>query len=164
MGSDRGDAMHAARMSVSIHAPTWGATEEFAGCLHFGGCFNPRSHMGSDKPTGERVFAHIGFNPRSHMGSDGLSANFAINDSCFNPRSHMGSDVNNVLQASVISQFQSTLPHGERLLPGKCWTIRQAFQSTLPHGERLNIAITLSTTFGFNPRSHMGSDSICRII
>ena len=78
------------------------------------------------------------------------------------------------------SWFQSTLPHGERqqtaLRPFKSdvsihaptWGAttrrehRQAeglFQSTLPHGERHIDVIPSVAKCGFNPRSHMGSDT-----
>ena len=34
------------------------------------------------------------------------------------------------------------------------------FQSTLPHGERLVIGLVRAKDIGFNPRSHMGSDAL----
>ena len=59
---------------------------------------------------------------------------------------------------SYILLFQSTLPRGERrscpglLLPGN------GFQSTLPRGERRFVFSTSNLFFYFNPRSHEGSD------
>ena len=82
-------------------------------------------------------------------------------------------------------EFQSTLPHGERLSRRKadlpiCW-----FQSTLPHGERHGLRAknlvhdsvsihapawgatpcddSSSCSSCFNPRSRMGSDSLRRL-
>ena len=55
---------------VSIHAPTWGAT-------------NCRTN-----PTRTRT----SFNPRTHMGCDILNIITFTNRLCFNPRTHMGCD------------------------------------------------------------------------
>ena len=82
-----------------------------------------------------------------------------------------------------ISKFQSTLPHGERPPRVEDVNLTTEFQSTLPHGERplsgrfLMVIFLVSIhapTWGatsqhlsgcaadirFNPRSHMGSDSM----
>ena len=102
------------RQSVSIHAPTRGATYVFYCLLLELKSFNPRSHTGSDcsqaaslptrmqfqstLPHGERRFGfgrrgpRRGFNPRSHTGSDGLCGPSLQAISSFNPRSHTGSD------------------------------------------------------------------------
>ena len=50
----------------------------------------------------------------------------------------MGSD--NIARAANLDEdsFQSTLPHGERLLSLSTFGISVKFQSTLPHGERLH--------------------------
>ena len=58
------------RTNVSIHAPTWGATEtgEYKyGCI---AGFNPRTHMGCDKRLPRFKLALTSFNPRTHMGCD----------------------------------------------------------------------------------------------
>ena len=54
--------------------------------------------------------------------------------------------------------FQSTLPHGERLVAETVEQVVIEFQSTLPHGERHNFSARPSPLSRFNPRSHMGSD------
>ena len=48
MGSDRCDPEDRQKGTVSIHAPTWGATSVVGPAKVVAG-FNPRSHMGSDK-------------------------------------------------------------------------------------------------------------------
>jgi len=64
---------------------------------------------------------------------------FSRGDICFNPRSRTGSDT--LLFQSVILYF--------------------LFQSTLPHGERLLMPIIISPRLlCFNPRSRTGSDGI----
>ena len=82
--------------------------------------------------------------------------------------------------------FQSTLPHGERLVksvirqsskpvsihaPARGATRatvnnknkREGFQSTLPHGERLRVKLFKVTIRCFNPRSRTGSD-MCKLL
>ena len=56
------------------------------------------------------------------------------------------------------SQFQSTLPRGER--HGKRLVLDRwkAFQSTLPRGERPNRPYVSTHRYRFNPRSREGSD------
>ena len=121
-------------IEVSIHAPTWGATN-----------------------GGERTKEYI---PVS-IHAPTWGATFILFSFLF------------------LNVFQSTLPHGERLLEvrvkHKCsvsihaptWGATvdiltsgtfELFQSTLPHGERLPRTCRTRSIIGFNPRSHMGSD------
>ena len=58
-------------------------------------------------------------------------------------------------------QFQSTLPHGERLTFVYTYVIMTVFQSTLPHGERHTLDYRINTLYDdFNPRSRTGSDVV----
>ena len=62
-------------------------------------------------------------------------------------------------EESILSEFQSTLPHGERLR--RVWYRFRVggFQSTLPHGERPSyVTMRLTPSLDFNPRSRTGSD------
>ena len=113
MGSDTNILRGFDRCAVSIHAPTWRATQtpkpsvssyKFQSTLPHGErpsnepynssslCFNPRSHMGSDISEADYSNAQKSFNPRSHMGSDIALPFLAAAFVGFNPRSHMGSD------------------------------------------------------------------------
>ena len=57
--------------------------------------------------------------------------------------------------------FQSTLPHGERLVDWPMSRLSSSFQSTLPHGERPHLVTALTAlVYSFNPRSRMGSDTL----
>ena len=98
--------------------------------------FNPRSHEGSDRlpvpsfrnmyvfqstlPRGERHSRtgqsdkSYNFNPRSHEGSDAVFAMRKQHLNYFNPRSHEGSDSAPLHGKQIRSEFQSTLPRGER--------------------------------------------------
>ena len=115
MGSDNDMAKTRLRIKVSIHAPTWGATfgkvEVFDSTV-----------VSIHAPTWGATWRHR----CSSRTSEG-----------FNPRSHMGSDLLN----SIGRMFET-------------------FQSTLPHGERLVLLRPPLGLVGFNPRSHMGSDII----
>ena len=168
-------------------------------------CFNPRTHTGCDGiDTAARQEA-FRFNPRTHTGCDfakKVSKTFLF---CFNPRTHTGCDENieairqgiNVsihaptrgatemqLEAQKLeAQFQSTHPHGVRLVVSTLKMVAMLFQSTHPHGVRharllrskagYQVSIHAPTrgatqkqqcsTFAygcFNPRTHTGCDFI----
>ena len=124
--------------SVSIHAPMWGATLISKGST-LQGCFNPRSHVGSDDFDWLNKVRPV---VSIHAPMWGATAP--------------------VLILSLSSMFQSTLPCGERHYLPKPWhDVRQVsihapmwgatafilrfinngtFQSTLPCGERQNPA------------------------
>ena len=97
--------------------------------------FNPRSREGSDWFGMIDFLLPLDFNPRSREGSDLLSDSFPLRIRDFNPRSREGSDIrikNHRLQHIIsihapargatfcnfpnlyATQFQSTLPRGER--------------------------------------------------
>ena len=101
------------------------------------GCFNPRSRTGSDIQHPRLSVSPSGFNPRSRTGSD-LQPRFRrFRPGCFNPRSRTGSDNGYAVTPIATREFQSTLPHGERLRRYSARGTGARFQSTLPHGERL---------------------------
>ena len=148
---------------VSIHAPTRGATRD---CTKLFNDFSVSIHA----PT------------RGATCSCPLSTALC---SCFNPRTHTGCDVPRLKNISSISKFQSTHPHGVRLIgryrrskrlevsihaPTRGATSvtgdhsdTHAFQSTHPHGVRLSTSnILLTFIYSFNPRTHTGCDIIRR--
>ena len=57
-------------ISVSIHAPAWGATSLTTQYSQSGISFNPRSRVGSDRRVWHLHTQRISFNPRSRVGSD----------------------------------------------------------------------------------------------
>ena len=142
--------------TISIHAPTRGATTVGC-CLHFNHIyFNPRSHERSDTTCAPYALGIIDFNPRSHERSDAkiFSLLVAIIISIhaptrgatqffskflyllyFNPRSHERSDAKKIINARL-TRFQSTLPREERLLRQVQRLNTLLFQSTLPREER----------------------------
>ena len=98
---------------VSIHAPTWGATNKKIAA-------KIKSKFQSTHPHGVRQFRRR-TEPKS---------------TCFNPRTHMGCDANILANSAAGLMFQSTHPHGVRqpLFTDVCSYL--VFQSTHPHGVR----------------------------
>ena len=103
------------RPRISIHAPTWGATGRLTS-------FSLLSLFQSTHPRGVRqnVTKMIGrfvyFNPRTHVGCDRpmtISASYYYN---FNPRTHVGCDFFWSLYDLRSLRFQSTHPRGVRRL------------------------------------------------
>ena len=102
---------------ISIHAPARGATTLGYSFRCYRSDFNPRSREGSDRFADISTFGPSNFNPRSREGSDVIHAS----------------------RAMTSSQFQSTLPRGERRIDRMVCRIR---------------------VHNFNPRSREGSDCI----
>ena len=92
MGSDILGSASSPILTVSIHAPAWGATCRLCLASTPQAGFNPRSRMGSDQVFKNIRFLFASFNPRSRMGSDHSPRTFIQPPLSFNPRSRMGSD------------------------------------------------------------------------
>ena len=103
-------------ITISIHAPAWGAT------------------ICSFVYKLEPVY----FNPRSRMGSDILIEQSISLGKAFQSTLPHGERPTFGASAGGSYEFQSTLPHGERRLRFLTFTAPFVFQSTLPHGERHN--------------------------
>ncbi len=107
---DTGSALHD-QVSVSIHAPAWGATHDIGpSCLtieqfqstpprggrhqHCVSTSNVSIHAPAWGATRDRC--HIGrrcFNPRPRVGGDRSGSRFAAVIECFNPRPRVGGDI-----------------------------------------------------------------------
>ena len=71
MGRDVRDYLGAGHfVTVSIHAPAWGATESAFFTFFICSCFNPRARMGRDGMTCLISKRKACFNPRARMGRD----------------------------------------------------------------------------------------------
>jgi len=102
--------------SISIHAPTRGAT---SGNLRLCGGytdFNPRAHAGRDLGPGRPPLNIRYFNPRAHAGRDDLDDPPLDPVNHFNPRAHAGRDRTGQSARVPDSAFQSTRPRGARLM------------------------------------------------
>ena len=125
--------------TISIHAPTKGATLGMFDIEHQTIDFNPRSHEGSDYNTHDasNCFSN-NFNPRSHEGSDMFVASRTPSALNFNPRSHEGSDTICKRNWYAICYFNPRSHEGSDSCPAYCYVYGTYF----------------------NPRSHEGSDRL----
>ncbi len=114
-GSDFSSVRSLYAISVSIHAPTRGATQPVTvGVLH--------DAVSIHAPTrGATILFCLVFRWRSvsiHAPTRGATCRWphrCRRHWCFNPRSHEGSDVATLLLDDGAVLFQSTLPRGKRL-------------------------------------------------
>ncbi len=81
------------KRDISIHAPTWGATESCRGHFQDFRNFNPRTHVGCDSPNSPNGSGGANFNPRTHVGCDAASVSLRPVVRNFNPRTHVGCDI-----------------------------------------------------------------------
>ena len=77
----------------------------------------------------------------------------------FNPRARMGRDSPTAEPNTPDCRFQSTRPHGARLIESNHIAELIQFQSTRPHGARPGRRTAIRNRHGFNPRARMGRDS-----
>ena len=124
-------------MVVSIHAPTWGATS-----------VGIRSKL-----------ATTSFNPRTHMGCDiaAFSSYPSIKVSIHAPT--WGATYCISIYSFTASTFQSTHPHGVRLLPGAIIVLMRSVSIHAPTwGATWRCCFFYILYNSFNPRTHMGCD------
>ena len=96
------------------------------------------------------------------MGCDSKGNAFQVCSSCFNPRTHMGCDSKHAYCIRGKWKFQSTHPHGVRRAMRMQFANQMQFQSTHPHGVRLTTKSPAPKSQCFNPRTHMGCDTMAR--
>ncbi len=120
--------------------------------------FNPRSHEGSDVSPLIKERGKYDFNPRSHEGSDLLRRRKSLGRRNFNPRSHEGSDVQIRIFSNCVSISIHAPTRGATAVVNTHAQFDSEFQSTLPRGERLILTRMMFSILHFNPRSHEGSD------
>ena len=146
---------------VSIHAPTRGATKII---------------------TRDSLLITVSIHAPTR-GATYCAPPFSAIVFCFNPRTHTGCDRRLYLGLCIGLRFQSTHPHGVRLIRGIVKMRLQSFnprthtgcdkfnpndmerifrfQSTHPHGVRPTLAFIASTCNDcFNPRTHTGCDGM----
>ena len=136
MGSDQLPVGRVQALTISIHAPAWGAT-------------------GADR---RRCGQAQDFNPRSRMGSDGRDLPFghrvpiSIHAPAWGATYRDGITTLQLIISIHAPAWGATDGNAEILLQAR-------FQSTLPHGERPAPWAPARACAYFNPRSRMGSDS-----
>ena len=101
-----------------------------------------------------------GFNPRTHVGCDFYLLSFFIKALLFQSTHPRGVRRCGKYYRIYSDRFQSTHPRGVRLVGAVCSCTPFKFQSTHPRGVRRDSARQLLFTLRFNPRTHVGCDSI----
>ena len=120
---------------ISIHAPTWGATAPSSSSPPVLFYFNPRTHVGCDRPLGSIILLIYDFNPRTHVGCDLW---------CF-----CGCHLRSI---SIHAPTWGATLYSQLVQSG------QKFQSTHPRGVRPSQISNTATNSDFNPRTHVGCD------
>ena len=145
--------------SISIHAPARGATILREAAEQLCRDFNPRSRTGSDPfalrpcPIGSHISIHAPARGATYV-IQGIEEALRIS---IHAPARGATDIEHIDHTAV--EFQSTLPHGERLVPG-LWAVDcQGISIHAP--ARGATALPPSASFPrchFNPRSRTGSD------
>ena len=170
-------------ISVSIHAPTWGATSSiilFRSSVKFQSTrprgarpnqqsehnqqyqsFNPRAHVGRDPNFGTMCYWDTKFQSTRPRGARRSTFEHSrVNTTSFNPRAHVGRDAHQRVACDVVMWVSI---HAPTWGATQCRLIRGLaglkFQSTRPRGARPTATrATSSNEVGFNPRAHVGRD------
>ena len=125
--------------------------------------FNPRSRGGSDGQRRSFCSEECEFQstlPRGERLDNSVGSCVVI---CFNPRSRGGSDGGDVWAvAGVIVSIHA--PAGGATAQPMTWARWTQFQSTLPRGERPERIRSITSAWRFNPRSRGGSDGHAAIV
>jgi len=136
MGGDQKNPLQFSKLRVSIHAPAWGATPRrrpALPCTRFqstpphGG--RPPHSIGSGEGTGVSIHAPA-------WGATPIAGTPKEATASFNPRPRMGGDLWSKVCWCLHHLFQSTPPHGGRLITLPRSAVAREFQSTPPHGGR----------------------------
>ena len=168
---------------ISIHAPTWGATQRWIPQRRRQGYFNPRTHVGCDSEQKERSIGRLLFqstHPRGVRLRTAFPGRESLDISIHAPT--WGATLSIQKEASVCSvTFQSTHPRGVRPNEADAKNNGRGISIHAPtwgatHGEaggqhRPAISIHAPTwgatrepqlrarrPFNFNPRTHVGCD------
>ena len=165
--------------SISIHAPTRGATDTLCQYTGLTDKFQSTLPQG-ERPYIQNLIRHFAyFNPRSHKGSDRNAATGHIKIYNFNPRSHKGSDkpapvLSSIARISIHAPTRGATYYADEYIktelisihaPTRGATVSKAWDKMTP-----DISIHAPTRGAtrqrwyrrcpryFNPRSHKGSD------
>ena len=105
---------NAACQNVSIHAPTWGATiTQVTGIMMMAVSIHAPT-WGATPNRFRKNHKSDRFNPRAHVGRDKLVPLVSALFRSFNPRAHVGRDPTINVSINSLAEFQSTRPRGAR--------------------------------------------------
>ncbi len=150
-----------AEASVSIHAPTRGATDMTASTAGANSRFNPRAHAGRDRFPLESLTLQSSFNPRAHAGRDAprrYVRPFPEQVSIHAPTRGATRPVDSSNPISTVSIHAPTRGATLRALLREGRSMVSIHAPT--RGATVAFALTLRGGDGFNPRAHAGRDMI----
>ena len=116
VGCDNTEKTKLEQVTISIHAPTWGATALYDIINAFVTISIHAPTWGATIALRNDVSAATNFNPRTHVGCDVWHQRRSNRCSHFNPRTHVGCDGASTHMFRFFVQFQSTHPRGVRPL------------------------------------------------
>ena len=103
---------------------------------------------------------HHRFNPRTRMGCDTAATSVVLPVQLVSIHAPAWGATQLVAMLNDELGFQSTHPHGVRLLSISILASSSKFQSTHPHGVRREQSSSSHVVYSFNPRTRMGCDCI----
>ena len=135
VGCDSLQPVGAEWTKISIHAPTWGATDSYFQANYTLQLFQSTHPRGVRRFAVWTIFPAANFNPRTHVGCDDDSLRSLRSFIHFNPRTHVGCDTSStpIGQSITISIHAPTWGATELR---KSKGTRYKFQSTHPRGVR----------------------------
>ena len=121
---------------ISIHAPTWGATNSrLSGHLnHTISIHAPTWGATRSEISSFDLLRFQSTHPRGVRPAEDWDKIFLLSN--FNPRTHVGCDPQRGHPPPYLLKFQSTHPRGVRLYPLNSGVVGKEFQSTHPRGVR----------------------------
>ena len=152
-------------LSVSIHAPAWGATKVKINRLFLRRKFQstrPRgARRGNFRASSQSKFVSIHAPAWGATRSKRRSTSTNLSFQSTRPR---GARLHDKHSNDAETAFQSTRPRGARLVLAKDTTGAYLFQSTRPRGARPTFSPhTHRAASRFNPRARVGRDCTCCI-
>ena len=135
--------LQSVRRHVSIHASAREATSQSRMSASQTRCFNPRLRTGGDLPRLQcGALVILSFNPRLRTGGDNPAAPATTPDARFNPRLRTGGDAWAAVRSGCTATgFNPRLRTGGDVLPPPVRRLPRRFQSTPPHGRRLMLVL-----------------------
>ena len=145
--------------SVSIHAPTRSATVEFPNLF---ATYEVSIHAPTRSATlsVHRTSANTGVSIHAPTRSATYCKGGKVIITQVSIHAPTRSATLQLIRLLILHLFQSTHPHGVRLMNGSTPSAPSVFQSTHPHGVRPNLIDITQTSKSFNPRTHTECDLI----
>ena len=123
-------------VGISIHAPTWGATQRIWSIIRYSYISIHAPTWGATQNSPENADA-LKFQSTHPRGVRHRNRIPRTRSPYFNPRTHVGCDIRSLASYASLVSFQSTHPRGVRRIVDSPVQGNLLFQSTHPRGVRL---------------------------